>query len=292
MSTHLIKKKYLFLIVLFLSFVGNGLAQKRSIIGEVMDTVAQTPLPNAIAVLIRLSDSTIVKFSRTDDKGMFKMESIPVDTYIVVISHVRFSDMTFIFIPDGKESVLNFGKIILPTKVNLLNEIVVYDYSDKGYYKGDTLQFNPDSFKLRQNATIEDLLKKLPGVKVSKNGKIVIQGKQVDQVLIDGDEFFGSDPTIITKNLSPSAIETIQVYDKKQEGAETDKTLKIVNLKLKDGVKKGHFGKVSGGTDFNQFYENELLVNQFKNQRKVSVFSLYSNTPKQAFIDSDADEYG
>jgi hypothetical protein len=130
----------------------------------------------------------------------------------------------------------------------VLNEVEVIAYKDKSYYKGDTLIFTADSFKTRPNATVEDLLKKLPGVRVDAAGKITIQGKQVDQVLVDGDEFFGGDPTIATRNLNAASVENVQVYDKKNESTEEGKeeTVKVVNLKLKEDAKKGLFRQSFG----------------------------------------------
>jgi hypothetical protein len=182
----------------------------------------------------------------------------------------------------------------MPPKSIVLNEVEIVAPKEKSYYKGDTLIFTADSFKTAPNATVEDLLKRLPGFKVDANGKITIQGKEVDQVLVDGDEFFGSDPTVATRNLGATAIENVQVYDKKNESTEegANETLKVLNLKMKEDAKKGYFGKVSGASDFEKFYEGEFLVNRFKGNRKISAFGLIANTPKQAFNGNDAEKFG
>ncbi len=288
----------LFFAVIFFFFIAALQAQTISISGTVQDTTAKAPLQNAIPIAIRLNDSTLVKFGRTDKNGFFKLEGIPLDTYIVVISHPQFADQTFIVVGNKQQKELDFGKIILPPKTNTLNEVVVYGYRDKVYYKGDTLMFTADSFKVKQNATVEDLLKKLPGVKVDAKGKITVQGKEVSQVLVDGDEFFGSDPTIATKNLNANTIESVQVYEKKNEDKESkDETVKVMNLKLKDEAKKGYFGKVSvaGGADItakNKFYESELLLNRFNNKRKISLFGMGANSPRSGFDGQDMWQYG
>ncbi|CAN5396387.1 outer membrane beta-barrel protein [soil metagenome] len=126
----------------------------------------------------------------------------------------------------------------------------------------------------------------MPGIKVDANGKIYSQGKAVDQVLVDGDEFFGTDPTTATKNLAASSVESIQVYDKKNEDGSTNddkETLKIMDLKLKDDAKKGYFGKVSGASDFKDYYEGDFLANKFKGKQKISLYALATNTPKSRF---------
>lgn len=257
------------------------------------DTALKQNAPNALLLAIKFKDSTLVNFTRSDKSGFFKPFIIPKDTYIVVVTHPNYSDKTYLLVCNPKDTAYNFKNIVLPPKTQELKEVEVLAYRDKIYYKGDTLQYTADSFKVRPNATVEDLLKKLPGMRVDAQGKITIQGKTVDQVLVDGDEFFGSDPTTATRNLNANTVETIQVFEKKNENTESsDETVKVLNLKLKDEAKKGYFGKANGASDFNKFYEGEFLFNRFKKQQKVSLFALVANTPRNSFNWQDNDKYG
>lgn len=284
--------------LLFLLFCISltAFSQKLKIAGNIQDTVAKSPLQNAVVMAVKLMDSTLVSFTRTNEKGIFTLESIPVDTYQVIISHPKFSDQAYFIFGNTKNLEYDFGKIILQPKNVSLDEVTVFAFKDPIYYKGDTLIYTADSFKTKPNATVEDLLKKLPGIKVDAQGKITSQGKSVDKVLVDGDEFFGTDPTIATKNLNANAIESVQVYEKKSDDVANsstgEETQKILNLKLKEEAKKGYFGKVSGASDFQKFYEGELLGNYFKKKLKVSVFGLVSNTPRSGFGWSDMFKYG
>ncbi len=281
------------LITLFSILCLGVSAQSIKLSGNIQDTTSGGLMRNSILMVTKFKDSTLVNYSRTDKNGLFKNIKVPVDTYLVVISNPNFSDKTYLLVPNKNDSVFNFKNVVLPPKSILLNEVEIVAGRDKMYYKGDTLVFTADSFKLKQEATVEDLLKKLPGVKVDAKGKITVQGKEVTQVLVDGDEFFGSDPTIATKNLNANAVENVQVYEKKSEDAESkDETVKVMNLQLKEEAKKGYFGKVSAASDAQKFYEGELLVNKFKNSQKISLFGLIANTPKQAFGGRDAWEYG
>ena len=284
------------LLSFILLFSITSFAQKLSVAGNLQDTVAKLPLKNAIIMAIKLSDSTLVNFTRSDDNGFFKLKELPIDTYQVVITHPKFADQGFFIFGNSKNLEYDFGKIILQSKILGLEEVTIFAFRDPIYYKGDTLIYTTDSFKVKANATVEDLLKKLPGLKVDKEGKITSQGKKVDKVLVDGDEFFGSDPTVATKNLNASSIESVQVYDKKtddQANSSTgEETQKILNLKLKDEAKKGYFGKASGASDFQKFYEGELLTNYFKKKLKLSVFGLASNTPRSSIGWGDAYKYG
>lgn len=281
-----------FVIGLFI-FSFNAFSQKMSIGGNVRDTISKTPLSTAVVMAVRLKDSILIGHTRTDAKGFFALK-IPVDTVQIIISHPKFGDQSYYVFGSSTNNSFDFGKIVLPSKSHSLNEIVIYAYKDPVYYKGDTLIYAADSFKVKPNATVEDLLKKLPGIKVDAQGKISAQGKKVDQVLVDGDEFFGSDPTMATQNLNATAIESVQVYEKKNEEAsdEGEETIQVMNLKLKEDAKKGYFGKASGASDFQKFYEGELLANNFKNKQKISVFALGSNTPRSSIGWGDMYKYG
>lgn len=280
--------------VIFFVISINSFSQKMFIGGNVQDTLAKTSLEYTVVMAVRIKDSVLVAFTRTDSKGFFELKNLPIDTIQVIISHPKFGDQIFYVFGSQTNYAFDFGKIILPPKSHTLNEIVIYAYKDPVYYKGDTLIYSADSFKVKPNATVEDLLKKLPGIKVDAKGKITSQGKKVDQVLVDGDEFFGSDPTMATQNLNAKAVESVQVYEKKKEGATDDgnETMQVMNLKLKEDAKNGYFGKVSGGSDFQKFYEGQLLANKFSNKEKISVFALGSNTPLSSFGWSDVNKYG
>ncbi len=285
-------KKNFAILLLILTAFGHR-AQFITFKGNISDTSAGQSLPNALLMAIKFKDSTLVGHSRTDNQGVFTPIRVPVDTYIVILSHPSFSDKTYLLVPNPKDSLYNFKNVVLPQKSIELKEVEIIAYREKSYYKGDTLVFTADSFKTAANATVEDLLKKLPGVKVDASGKITIQGKEVDQVLVDGDEFFGSDPTMATRNLNANIVDNVQVYEKKNENAEnSNETVKILNLKLKEDSKKGYFGKTSAASDFMQFYEGDVLFNRFKGSQKISVFGLMSNTPKNGFDWSDNDKYG
>ncbi len=294
-------RKLLSVITVFL-FI-NGFAQQRmQILGNVQDTLAKKPLENAVAMAIRLTDSSLVKYTRANEQGIFLLKDIPIDTYQVIISYPQLADQIFIVTGSEKYNVFDFGRIILSSKPQQLNEIVVYAFKDPIYYRGDTLVYTADSFKVKPNATVEDLLKRLPGIKVDAQGKITTQGKTVDKVLVDGDEFFGSDPTVATRNLNAKSIESVQVYDKKNDNSSSsstgDETIKVMDLKLKDDAKKGYFGKISGSggaadaTSTKPFYEGEFLANKFNDKQKISLFGLAGNTPKTNFGWGDIFKYG
>jgi hypothetical protein len=235
----------------------------------------------------------MIDFKRTDENGGFYF-NIPIDTVEIIISHHKNDDKIIFFFPSKDRLSLNLSNTILPEKSEMMNEVTIYAFKDPVFFRGDTLVFLADSFKTKENAVVEDLLKKLPGIEVDKNGSITSQGREVNKVLVDGDEFFGSDPTIATKNLGAKSIESVEIYEEENTDSDetAEETIQVMDLRLKEDAKNGYFGRVSGGTDFNKFYEGELLFNKFNKDFKLSVFSLASNTPRANFGYGDIKKYG
>ena len=290
------------LVFLILTIIGStSFAQDLIIKGNVVDTVNKLPLNNAVVMAIRLSDSVLLDFKRTDLKGEFSFSNLPVTTIELLITHPKFDERTYFIIGTPEKKEFTVPGIILPSESQVFDEVVIFANNEPIYFRGDTLVYSADSFAVGQNAVVEDLLKKLPGIDVDEEGNISSQGKAISQVLVDGDEFFGSDPTIATRNLGADGVESVQVYEKKNEDAEDgdDETIQVMDLKLKEDAKKGYFGRISGASDGDQtpgvanpFYEGEVLLNKFNKSQKISVFGLGSNTPRSNFGYRDMNKFG
>ncbi len=196
--------------------------------------------------------------------------------------------------------ITELAQLHLISKTKLLQEVIVK--SGNGFrIKGDTTVYTADSFKVSANANVGELLKKLPGIQVDKDGKITAMGETVQKVLVDGEEFFGDDPGMAVKNLRADAVKEVQVFDKKSDQAEftgidDGKTQKTINLKLKENSKHGYFGKVdvTGGTQQNNEnrYNGNLLFSSFKGKRKLSAFLLSGNTGQDGLSWQDEQKYG
>lgn len=290
-------KKLLFAFILAI-LTPLAFGQKMHIAGVVQDSSGMA-LPNALATAVRVKDSLLLEFARADKDGKFVLDNIEMDTFMLTVSHPRFDDRSFYIVGSPSNLEIDIPSIKMATKSKQFDDLVIYAYKDPIHFKGDTLVYIADSFKTGPNAVVEDLLKKLPGIEVDSDGKIKSQGQEIKKVLVDGDEFFGSDPTIATKNLGAKAIETVEVYEKEDDGEfGSDNKIKVLDLKLKDDAKKGYFGKVSGASDFGiadkkkPFYEGEFLFNHYKSTQKISVFGLGTNTPRSNFGWGDANKFG
>ncbi|MEJ6506377.1 MAG: hypothetical protein QNL86_07245, partial [Crocinitomicaceae bacterium] len=291
--------KKLLLSLSFLMIWSLSYSQNMKVTGQIFDTTGTVALEKVSVVAVRLKDSLLLKHTRTDQNGMFQLTGFLPDTFNLIIEYPGLDEKSYYIFGHSENAEIDIPRIQLNPKSQELDEVVIFANKNPIYFRGDTLVYVADSFKVAENAVVEDLLKKLPGIKVDENGAITSQGQEIEQVLVDGDEFFGSDPTIATKNLGADGIETVEIYEKEREGASIgdDDKMQVLDLRLKDDAKKGYFGKITGASDFalfedNAFYEGEFLYNNFNKKRKISVFALTSNTPKSNIGFGDASKFG
>jgi hypothetical protein len=285
-------------VILFFFFANAAYSQKGSISGTLKDTTTHLNMKNAVVALLTLKDTIIVGFDRAKDDGSYNLKNIEPGKYILMVTHPQFADFVDdVNITAGEQKI----PAISVTPKSKLMETVIINSRYAMRVKGDTTSYLADSFKVSANANVEELLKKLPGIQVDKDGKIKAMGQTVEKVLVDGEEFFGDDPGMAVKNLRADAVKEVQVFDKKSDQAEftgidDGKTQKTINLKLKDNKKNGYFGKIdlAGGLqkDIDNRYNSNLLYSTFKGKRKLSAFVLSGNTGQDGIDWQDYQKYG
>lgn len=220
-------------------------------------------------------DSTLIQGAQTAYDGIFILNNIPAGKYKLIISSVGFAERTQEIQMPNKH--LDLPTIHLHEQVQHLAEVSVQGHAAEMTVKGDTIEYNTAAYQVSETATVEELLKKMNGVEVDKEGKVTINGEEIKSVRIDGKKFFGDDVQTATKNIPAEMIEKIQVIDEKSEmakltGFEDDDTERIINLSLKKNRKQGVFGNYSGalgmdlvGDNGKWFdYDQQFLSNDFR----------------------------
>lgn len=284
-------------ILLVLSSFCNLQAQTFTIKGRVSDTLNNNQLQYATVTLMRAADSILETFTRSKENGTFELHPRNAGKYIVMVTFPSFADYVDVVTVSKEKPVKDMGMIPMITKSHLLSEFVLKQQIGAIKIKGDTVEYMADSFAVRDNATVEELLKKLPGIQVNKNGEVVAQGETVQKILVDGEEFFTDDPAVVTKSLQAKAVESVQVFDKKSDqteftGIDDGTREKTINLKLKDNMKKGYFGRINAGGGTDGYFENQAMINAFKNKRQISAFGIIANTGKIGLGWQDRDKFG
>ncbi|MEO6490461.1 MAG: outer membrane beta-barrel family protein [Ferruginibacter sp.] len=288
----------IFFLAIFSLCSKIAFSQSADISGKIQDTTANVKVKNAVVALVSAKDSILERFVRTDANGDFTLKDIKAGSHILMVMHPTFADYVENIDMSGENKTL--GTIAVTPKSKLL-EAVFIKSGGSIRIKGDTTVYTADSFKVSANANVEELLKKLPGIQVDKNGQIKAMGETVEKVLVDGEEFFGDDPGMAVKNLRADAVKEVQVFNKKSEqseftGIDDGNTKKTINLKLKENKKTGYFGKISisGGLqkDIDHRYNNNILFSTFKGKRKLSAFLLNGNTGQDGLSWQDNEKYG
>ena len=264
---------------------------KAIISGTVTDT-AKAPLLGATIVVLQAEDSILKSFALSDKEGNFAIKRVAAGDYILQITFIGYQKVSQPFSIEAGQSTWDAGTFILEPEILTADEVSIEADRTPILMKGDTIQYNADAFKTQPNAVVEDLLKKLPGVEVERDGTVKAQGETVQKVLVDGKEFFGNDPKMATKNLPADAVDNVQVFDKKSEmaeftGVDDGNEQKTINLELKDDKKQGVFGNITAGYGTDNRYESRLNVNRFNDKLQFSAIGMANNTNRQGFSIGD-----
>lgn len=279
--------KYFLLPILYLlSQAAFSQSKYSSISGTIFDTSSNKGLAYATVSIVSAKDSTLEAFTRADSAGYFTFRKMNTGKYILSASYVGFGTIWLPFsTKEGEETAL--GKIIL-TNSKYLAEVTVTTKRPPVTINNDTLEFNTENFHTPPNAVVEDLLKKLPGVVIEPNGTVKVNGQTVRRVLVDGKEFFTGDPKMATQNLEASAVDKVQVFDRKSDrsqftGFDDGSAEKAINLKLKKDRKNATFGRVTAGSNAKDRFDAQTNINRFNSERQMSVIGMGNNTNRQGF---------
>lgn len=259
--------------------------------GTLQDSVSGQNLYDATVSVVRVSDSTLISFTLSSNSGFFEVKSMSPGEYRIVVSYQGFKTLKKVFSITPEAPVADLGILKMDRSYNTLGEVTVTDEAPVKI-KGDTIVFNANAFKTKPNGVVEDLLKKLPGVTVDKDGTVKAQGETVQKVYVDGKEFFGNDPKLATKNLGADMVSEVEVFDDMSDQAKFSRIddgsrSKAINLKLKKEKKHGVFGQVSAGYGSDDRFATNLRTNFFKGATQLAVIGNGNNLNRQTFSGTD-----
>jgi hypothetical protein len=266
------------LFVLFSFILSTATFAQRSVQSTVFDAKNSMPLEMVTVRLLKASDSTLVQGVQTNDKGWFSLNRINPGKYVLVVSSVGYLEYRMPVLMERRDLILK--NIQLQENVLALKELEVRGTAAQLVVKGDTLEYNATAFKVAENAVAEDLLKRLPGVEITAEGKITVNGQEIKKIRVDGKKFFDGDIEMATKNLPAEMIDKIQVLEQKSDmalltGFEDDETERIINFTTRPSRRSGIFGNASGGVGLDTEnilrYDGNANVNIMKGQSQTSI---------------------
>lgn len=280
--------KNILIIILLLSST-FAYSQRSSLKGVLLDENGEA-LMYATAVLLNPADSTMAYYGISDKNGLFVIKNVKEGSYILQTGFMGYQ--SFFRNIDHPIPGNDLGNIAMLPQVNTLDEVKITANRIPMLIKQDTVEYLASAFKTKIGASAEELLKKLPGIEVDRAGNIKAQGENVTRVLVDGKEFFSSDPTIATKNLPADAIKSVQVYNKKSDetelsGIEDGSYSKTINMILKDGKKSAMFGEVTAGAGNDERYQAGAKLFRFTKKNQFAALGMINNINKSGFSFQD-----
>lgn len=281
-----------FIIALFFScFTIFSFGQEKKVIvsGKVTDAL-NLPLIDAEVSIGNKADSTKILSVFTDENGLFKLEIPELEnpSYIIINDPL---EGTFKQSFETIKNNIGLGTIVINPMVYDLKEVVVNNV-EAIVVKKDTIEYNADSYKVKPNANLEALLRELPGFEMDDDGAITVNGKSVNEILIDGESFFGTDGKVALENLPADIIKKVQVSDfktrnEKFSGERSKSNKSSLNITLKEDKKKGYMLKGTGGFGTDNHYEGSLMANYFKGNKRISLIGSSSDITASGMVNGE-----
>ena len=275
------KKKLLIIFVFTISCFSY--AQKVTLTGFVKDSL-QNPLPYANVIAKPKDVSKNLQFAITDNDGYYKLLLKQGDTITISISYLGYKPINYKFVPTTNTQ----KDFILQQSSEQLDEIVI---EMPVTVRGDTTIYKTSKFIDGSERKLKNVLKKLPGVEVSKNGSVTVQGKKVTKMLVDGKKFFGGNSKLAVENIPADAIGNVEVIDNYNEVAFlkglTDSDEMAMNIKLKEDKKRFVFGDVEAGKGNENFYKTSANLFYYSPKTNVNFIGNINNIGEKTFTFRD-----
>ncbi len=293
------------LVFLFCSVAIFG-QKNLSVTGTIVDDTSKEPVDFATVSLLNAKDSSFVSGAVSDEKGIFTLRGASKGQYLVNVIYVGYKTIFKAVTLSENNPITNVGTLSLVTDAILLEETVVEGKVPEVVVKGDTIEYDADSFKTPENAALEELLKKLPGAEVDKDGNITVNGKEIKKILVEGKEFFSDDPQVASKNLPAEMVKKVQVLDRMSDiarltGFDDGDEETIINLTIQEGMKKGTMGNAMAGMGHDILegnntgdwrYEAGTMVNHMTDNDRYTVLLSGNNTNNMGASDLGARRFG
>lgn len=267
---------------------------------SLQDADSDEPIAYATVYLIPQNDTLITNFAVSDEAGKVEIKDIAPGRYQVNAEMIGYH--SYQRIHNLKVTQIDLGVIKLEENPEDIDPASITAIGNAIAVKNDTLIYNTSAFRVGENAMLEDLLKKMPGMEVTPDGTVMVNGEKVDKITIGGKTFFFNDPAMVVKNLPAKVVERIKVIDKKTDEAEfsgvstKDEKEKVMDLELKSEYQEGWFGnaKLHGGFPIKGEDANELSIDD-KALFNASAMAAYYNEVDQITLlanGKNVDEYG
>ncbi len=277
------------IVLVSILFFSSVLAQTTRLEGTIVEKTKNKPLSGARVSLIYQADTSISYVAATDSSGHFQLTNPKTGMYRLQVFFLGYETVKR-SVTIGTTSA-DLGKIALAEQAIPMQGVNIEELSPRATQKHDTTEYSAQAFKVNKDANVEDLVTKMPGVTV-ENGTVTAQGENVQQVLVDGKQFFGNDPTVTLRNMPAEIIDKIQVFDKMSDqaqftGFDDGRSVKTMNIVTRQDRRQGQFGRFNGGYGTDDRYIASGNINNFSGNMRLSLLGLSNNVNQQNFSQQD-----
>ena len=259
------------------------LSSQTKIEGKITDKESNKNISNAIILFYDETNNKILEYTQSNEEGNFNLSKTYTEGFykieITKLGYQKKSKQIIIGTAENKTLKVDFS---LQVKVEELEGITLSE-NYPIVVKKDTILYDIKRLTSHHDESLEKVLAKIDGFKVSGNGEIHINGKLVRKVLVDGKEISDFGASLITKSLSPEKVEKVEVRfneknSKIKESLLDDKHFVVLDITLKPNIKKDFFGKQS----INFGYQNNIKLGGVTN-----LFSLNKKANIQLFLENN-----
>ncbi|MDE5851401.1 MAG: carboxypeptidase regulatory-like domain-containing protein, partial [Alistipes sp.] len=288
------KKSLLTVLCALLSVA--AFAQQGKVTSTIVDGDTGEGIAGAVVAVASTAAPEKKHYFTSGFKGVLTIPSLAYGEYVLSVEFLGYENLETKFRVSSAKHDL--GKLTMRPGVRI--ETVVKEVKAlRTSQKGDTVSYNADAFKVANDADVEGLLKKMPGITVS-DGTVEAQGESVKKIYVDGKEFFGEDVTTAIKSLPAEAVDRIEVYNKLSDAAEFSgmddgEGYKALNIVTRPGMRQGQFGRLYAGLGYDADTKTEDKfkyvaggnANIFSGDSRISLIGLFNNINQQNFSFED-----
>ncbi len=276
--------KYIFFLTLIINT--QSLFGQEVVLSGVISDSANIVLPNANIIALPKLEVDKVRFAITNQKGEYRLALVKDVEYTIEISYLGYNGYKFSFVSEKDVS----RNILLKQSSTELDEVIL-SYEIPIIVKKDTIVYDPKAFINGRERKLKEVLKKLPGVDVDREGNVTVKGEKINKILVDGEIFFTGDTKLAVNNLPANVIEKIEVYENYNEIAFLkdlqDLNDKALNIKLKKDKKNFSFGDVDTGLGLEKRYSGHSNLFYYAPKTNINFIGDLNNVGVKSFTLKD-----
>ena len=295
--------KRFFSLLFTLTFVLSAFAQTGKVSFSLIDSQTKQGVMGAVVEVYPTAKPDNKKYYTSGANGYVSIQGLSYGDYTLVATFIGYKDLTKSFRLSG--ATLSLDKLVMTEQAERIETVVKTVKALRTSQNGDTLSYSAGAFKVSNDADVEGLLKKMPGININ-NGTVEAQGETIKKIFVDGKEFFGEDVNTAIKSLPAEAVDRIEVFNKLSDNAEFSGMddgdgYKAINIVTKEGMRQGQFGKMYAGMGYEPDWKKNNAedfakghkwiaggnVNFFQGDARVSLIGLFNNVNQQNFSFED-----